>query len=93
MTDMTPEELQAYRDAQYASTAPASWIWSEEEMAWLPPIPAPQDNQPYFWNEENKKYIGTLKENGAIVGISGRKYKGGKSESDKRHYFNNREKR
>ena len=35
----------------------------------------------------------TLKENGAIVGISGRKYKGGKSESDKRHYFKNREKR
>jgi len=56
MTDMTPEELQAYRDAQYASTAPASWIWSEEEMAWLPPIPAPQDNQPYFWNEENQTW-------------------------------------
>jgi hypothetical protein len=35
----------------------------------------------------------TLKENGAIVGISGRKYKGGKSESDKRHYLKNREKR
>ena len=35
----------------------------------------------------------TLKDNGAIVGISGRKYKGGKSESDKRHYFKNREKR
>jgi hypothetical protein len=35
----------------------------------------------------------TLKENGAIVGISGRKYKGGKSESDKRHYFKNKEKR
>jgi len=35
----------------------------------------------------------TLKENGAIVGPSGRKFKGGKSESDKRYYFNNREKR
>lgn len=35
----------------------------------------------------------TLKENGAIVGPSGRKYKGGKSESDKRHYLKNREKR
>ena len=56
MTDMTPEELQAYRDSQYASTAPASWVWSEEDMAWLPPIPAPQDNQPYFWNEENQAW-------------------------------------
>ena len=35
----------------------------------------------------------TLKENGAIVGPSGRKFKGGKSESDKRHYLENREKR
>ena len=35
----------------------------------------------------------TLKENGVIVGPSGRKFKGGKSESDKRHYFKNREKR
>jgi hypothetical protein len=35
----------------------------------------------------------TLKENGIIVGPSGRKFKGGKSESDKRYYFNNREKR
>ena len=35
----------------------------------------------------------TLKENGAVIGPSGRKFKGGKSESDKRHYFKNREKR
>jgi len=35
----------------------------------------------------------TLKENGVIVGPSGRKFKGGKSESDRRHYYKNREKR
>ena len=35
----------------------------------------------------------TLKEIGIIVGPSGRKFKGGKSESDKRHYLKNREKR
>jgi hypothetical protein len=35
----------------------------------------------------------TLKENGAVIGPSGRKFKGGKSESDKRHYLKNREKR
>jgi len=35
----------------------------------------------------------TLKDNNAIVGPSGRKFKGGKSESDKRHYIKNREKR
>jgi hypothetical protein len=35
----------------------------------------------------------TLKDNNAIVGPSGRKFKGGKSESDKRHYIKNRAKR
>ena len=35
----------------------------------------------------------TLKENDVIIGPSGRKFKGGKSESDKRHYLKNREKR
>lgn len=35
----------------------------------------------------------TLKENGISVGPSGRKFKGGKSESDKRYYLKNREKR
>jgi hypothetical protein len=35
----------------------------------------------------------TLKENNAVIGPSGRKFKGGKSESDKRHYLKNREKR
>lgn len=34
-----------------------------------------------------------LKENGVVIGPSGRKFKGGKSESDKRHYLKNREKR
>jgi len=53
---LTPEEIQAYRDVQYNSTAPASWVWSEEDMAWLPPIPVPQDNQPYYWDEENQAW-------------------------------------
>lgn len=37
--------------------------------------------------------IRILKENGVDVGKSGRKFKGGKSESDKRYYLKNREKR
>ena len=42
----------------------------------------------------NKQVIlRTLKENNANVGPSGRKFKGGKSESDKRHYIKNKEKR
>ena len=37
--------------------------------------------------------IRILKENGVDVGKSGRKFKGGKSESDKRYYVKNKEKR
>jgi hypothetical protein len=37
--------------------------------------------------------IRILKENGVTVGKSGRKYKGGKTESDKRYYQKNRERR
>ena len=44
-------------------------------------------------NINKQVVLRTLKENGVIVGISGRKYKVGKSESDKRHYLKNREKR
>ena len=37
--------------------------------------------------------INTLKENGIEMGSSGRRFTGGKSESDKRHYIKNRKKR
>ena len=44
-------------------------------------------------NINKQVVLRTLKENGTNVGPSGRKYKGGKSESDKRHYIKNRENR
>jgi hypothetical protein len=44
-------------------------------------------------NINKQVVLRTLKENGVDVGKSGRKFKGGKSESDKRYYVKNREKR
>lgn len=44
-------------------------------------------------NINKQVVLRTLKENDAVIGPSGRKFKGGKSESDKRHYLKNREKR
>ena len=44
-------------------------------------------------NINKQVVLRTLKENNVNVGPSGRKFKGGKSESDKRHYLKNREKR
>jgi hypothetical protein len=44
-------------------------------------------------NINKQVVLQTLKENNCNIGPSGRKFKGGKSESDKRHYLKNREKR
>jgi hypothetical protein len=44
-------------------------------------------------NINKQVVLRTLKENGVDVGPSGRKFKGGKSESDKRHYIKNKENR
>jgi hypothetical protein len=57
-----------------------------EEMLGSPTISEKMDIQKYI-------IIKTLKENGVNVGGSGRKFKGGKSESDKRYYKKNRDKR
>lgn len=29
-----------------------SWVLDETTCTWNAPIPIPQDNQPYFWNED-----------------------------------------
>jgi hypothetical protein len=57
-----------------------------EEMLGSPTISEKMGIQKYV-------IIKTLKENGVNVGVSGRKFKGGKSESDKRYYKKNRDKR
>jgi hypothetical protein len=39
--------------------APAyqSWAWSDEEGDYLPPIPLPNDNGAYIWDEEGQEWI------------------------------------
>lgn len=29
-----------------------SWVWNEQDRAWIPPFPAPVDQNRYGWNEE-----------------------------------------
>jgi len=57
-----------------------------EEMLGSPTISEKMGIQKYI-------IIKTLKENGIKVGTSGRKFKGGKSESEKRYYVKNKDKR
>jgi len=34
-----------------------SWTLNEETCLWEPPIPYPQDGEPYYWNEETLSWI------------------------------------
>ena len=34
----------------------SSWILNEETCLWEPPVPRPEDDQLYFWNEDEQLY-------------------------------------
>lgn len=33
-----------------------SWVWDEAEHDWVPPIPYPNDEKVYMWNEETQSW-------------------------------------
>lgn len=34
-----------------------SWILNEETCRWEPPVPIPDETQPYTWNEDNLEWV------------------------------------
>ena len=38
----------------------SSWILNEETCLWEPPVPMPEDDQLYFWNEDEKNWTLTV---------------------------------
>lgn len=34
-----------------------SWTWDSAEAMWVPPIPYPEDDNEYYWNEEDQQWI------------------------------------
>jgi hypothetical protein len=54
----TAEEYQALKTAEFQARKPfPSWIGDEEAMTWQAPIPFPQDDKYYFWNEEQLAWV------------------------------------
>jgi hypothetical protein len=43
----------AFRDPQPFD----SWILNEESCLWEPPVPYPDDGQPWFWDESNTSWV------------------------------------
>lgn len=50
--DMTAEERQAKIDSIKLVPIHTGWIFSEENCAWEPPIPYPEDGKKYIWNDD-----------------------------------------
>ena len=38
----------------------SSWILNEETCLWEPPVPMPEDEQLYFWNEDEQNWTLTV---------------------------------
>jgi hypothetical protein len=56
------------RDAFIPPTPYPSWRLNEDTCLWDAPIPEPQDNKQYFWNEDAQEwtYTGYYLENGEL---------------------------
>lgn len=48
----TPEQIAQDRENAINATHYPSWLWDEEAISYVPPIPYPTDGDPYLWDEE-----------------------------------------
>jgi len=54
---MTQEEKDAKIAQAKANQPYPSWVFDESSLMYLPPIPYPQDGNPYRWDEETLSWI------------------------------------
>jgi hypothetical protein len=54
----TAEEYAALKTAEHQARKPyPSWIGNEETMTWEPPVPFPEDDRNYYWDEPTTSWI------------------------------------
>lgn len=54
----TEAEFQTLKSAEHQARKPfSSWIGNEAAMTWEPPVPYPQDNKQYYWDEPTTSWI------------------------------------
>jgi len=53
----TAEETAAYRVLARNATHPASWVWNESAVSYLPPSNPPDKNQSYMWDEGREAWV------------------------------------
>lgn len=57
MTENEKTAKQLYVKQQWAITGFASWVFNEDLCAFQPPMPRPQDNKPYRWDEPTVSWV------------------------------------
>ena len=55
--DISAEEIAAARTNAVNATHPASWVWDESAVSYLPPIAFPSDGRAYLWDEDNTAWL------------------------------------
>jgi len=53
----TAEETAAYRVLARNATHPASWVWNESAVSYVPPSNPPDKNQSYMWDEGREAWV------------------------------------
>lgn len=48
---------EAYRRSRYNVPHREGWVFDENNMVWVPPVPYPEDGLTYEWNEENLTWV------------------------------------
>jgi len=56
-TEPTAEQIAENRTAALNAEHPASWVWDESAVSFVPPIPLPTDGKPYLWDEATRSFI------------------------------------
>ncbi len=54
---MSAEEKQAKIDEVLAMEHSVGWTFVEETCSWEPPFPAPDDGQPYRWDDDTQTWV------------------------------------
>jgi hypothetical protein len=55
--ELTAEQIAENRTNALNAEHPASWVWDESVVSFVPPIPLPTDGKPYLWDEASKSFI------------------------------------
>lgn len=56
-TTPTPEQIAENRTSALNAEHPASWVWDENAVSFVPPVPLPTNGKPHLWDEASKSFI------------------------------------